>query len=39
MRAVLRAAGCDPTRDLGIDVAGRKTLDRTGHGSEVRLTG
>src|ERR1700688_1998564 len=32
MRAVLRAAGCDPTRDLGIDVAGRKTLDRTGRG-------
>jgi 2-polyprenyl-6-methoxyphenol hydroxylase-like FAD-dependent oxidoreductase len=30
MRAVLRAAGCDPTRDLGIAVAGRKTLDRTG---------
>jgi len=30
MRAVLQAAGCDPTRDLGIDVAGRKTLDRAG---------
>jgi 2-polyprenyl-6-methoxyphenol hydroxylase-like FAD-dependent oxidoreductase len=30
MRAVLRAAGCDPTRDLGIDVAGRRTLDRAG---------
>src|ERR1700736_762315 len=30
MRAVLGAAGCDPTRDLGIDVAGRKTLDRAG---------
>jgi 2-polyprenyl-6-methoxyphenol hydroxylase-like FAD-dependent oxidoreductase len=30
MRDVLRAAGCDPTRDLGIDVAGRKTLDRAG---------
>src|SRR5580693_3582256 len=30
MRAVLRAAGCDPSRDLGIDVAGRKTLDRSG---------
>lgn len=30
MRAVLRAAGCDPTRDLGVDVAGRRTLDRTG---------
>jgi 2-polyprenyl-6-methoxyphenol hydroxylase-like FAD-dependent oxidoreductase len=30
MRDVLRAAGCDPTRDLGIGVAGRKTLDRAG---------
>jgi 2-polyprenyl-6-methoxyphenol hydroxylase-like FAD-dependent oxidoreductase len=30
MRDVLRAAGCDPTRDLGIEVAGRKTLDRGG---------
>ena len=30
MRDVLRAAGCDPGRDLGIEVAGRKTLDRTG---------
>jgi 2-polyprenyl-6-methoxyphenol hydroxylase-like FAD-dependent oxidoreductase len=30
MRAVLRAAGCDPSRDLGIDVPGRKTLDRAG---------
>jgi 2-polyprenyl-6-methoxyphenol hydroxylase-like FAD-dependent oxidoreductase len=30
MGAVLGAAGCDPTRDLGIDVAGRKTLDRAG---------
>ena len=30
MRAVLRAAGCDPSRDLGIEVAGRKTLDRAG---------
>lgn len=30
MRAVLAAAGCDPTRDLGIDVAGRRTLDRAG---------
>jgi 2-polyprenyl-6-methoxyphenol hydroxylase-like FAD-dependent oxidoreductase len=30
MRAVLRAAGCDPARDLGIDVEGRKTLDRAG---------
>jgi 2-polyprenyl-6-methoxyphenol hydroxylase-like FAD-dependent oxidoreductase len=31
MRAVLRAAGCDPGHDLGIEVAGRKTLDRAGH--------
>jgi 2-polyprenyl-6-methoxyphenol hydroxylase-like FAD-dependent oxidoreductase len=30
MRAVLRAAGCDPGRDLGIEVAGRKTLERSG---------
>jgi len=30
MRAVLRAASCDPGSDLGIDVAGRKTLDRAG---------
>jgi 2-polyprenyl-6-methoxyphenol hydroxylase-like FAD-dependent oxidoreductase len=30
MRDVLRAAGCDPSRDLGIEVAGRKTLDREG---------
>jgi 2-polyprenyl-6-methoxyphenol hydroxylase-like FAD-dependent oxidoreductase len=30
MRAVLAAAGCDPTRDLGITVEGRRTLDRTG---------
>src|ERR1700722_11429143 len=30
MRAVLQAAGCDPTQNLGIDVAGRKTLDRGG---------
>jgi 2-polyprenyl-6-methoxyphenol hydroxylase-like FAD-dependent oxidoreductase len=30
MRAVLQAAGCDPTHDLGIAVAGRKTLDRSG---------
>jgi 2-polyprenyl-6-methoxyphenol hydroxylase-like FAD-dependent oxidoreductase len=30
MRDVLRAAGCDPGRDLGIEVAGRKTLDRAG---------
>src|SRR5258708_10659475 len=28
MCAVLRAAGCDPGRDLGIDVAGPKTLPR-----------
>jgi 2-polyprenyl-6-methoxyphenol hydroxylase-like FAD-dependent oxidoreductase len=31
MRAVLHTAGCDPTHDLGIAVAGRKTLDRSGH--------
>ncbi len=30
MRTVLRAAGCDPSRDLGIEVTGRKTLDRAG---------
>jgi 2-polyprenyl-6-methoxyphenol hydroxylase-like FAD-dependent oxidoreductase len=30
MRAVLRAAGCDTTHDLGIAVAGRKALDRSG---------
>jgi 2-polyprenyl-6-methoxyphenol hydroxylase-like FAD-dependent oxidoreductase len=30
MRAVLGASGCDPTRDLGIEVAGRKTLDQSG---------
>jgi 2-polyprenyl-6-methoxyphenol hydroxylase-like FAD-dependent oxidoreductase len=30
MRAVLRAVGCDPTRDIGIEVAGRRTLDRSG---------
>lgn len=30
MRAVLQAAGCDPASDLGIDVAGRRTLDRAG---------
>jgi 2-polyprenyl-6-methoxyphenol hydroxylase-like FAD-dependent oxidoreductase len=30
MRHVLRAAGCEPGRDLGIEVAGRKTLDRAG---------
>jgi 2-polyprenyl-6-methoxyphenol hydroxylase-like FAD-dependent oxidoreductase len=28
--AVLREAGCDPSRDLGIDVAGRRALDRSG---------
>src|SRR5215467_5791990 len=28
--AVLRAAGCDPSRDLGIEVAGRRALDREG---------
>jgi 2-polyprenyl-6-methoxyphenol hydroxylase-like FAD-dependent oxidoreductase len=30
MRAVLKAAGCDPTRDLGVDTKSRRTLDRTG---------
>jgi 2-polyprenyl-6-methoxyphenol hydroxylase-like FAD-dependent oxidoreductase len=30
MRAVLRAVGCDRTRDIGIEVAGRRTLDRSG---------
>jgi 2-polyprenyl-6-methoxyphenol hydroxylase-like FAD-dependent oxidoreductase len=30
MHAVLRAAGCDPARDLGIPVAGRKVLDPAG---------
>jgi 2-polyprenyl-6-methoxyphenol hydroxylase-like FAD-dependent oxidoreductase len=30
MRAVLRAAGCDPSKDLGVDVTMRRTLDRSG---------
>ena len=30
MRAVLAAAGCDPSRDLGIAVDSRKVLDRSG---------
>ena len=30
MRAVLRAAGCDPSTDLGVDVTMRRTLDRSG---------
>ena len=30
MRAVLRSAGCDPSRDLGVDVTKRRTLDRSG---------
>jgi 2-polyprenyl-6-methoxyphenol hydroxylase-like FAD-dependent oxidoreductase len=30
MRAVLRAAGCDPSKDLGVDVTMRRTLDRGG---------
>jgi 2-polyprenyl-6-methoxyphenol hydroxylase-like FAD-dependent oxidoreductase len=30
MREVLRAAGCDPSHDFGIEVAGRRTLDRAG---------
>jgi 2-polyprenyl-6-methoxyphenol hydroxylase-like FAD-dependent oxidoreductase len=28
--AVLEAAGLDPTKDLGVDVQGRKTFDRSG---------
>jgi 2-polyprenyl-6-methoxyphenol hydroxylase-like FAD-dependent oxidoreductase len=30
MRDVLRAAGCDPSRDLGVDVTMRRTLHRDG---------
>jgi 2-polyprenyl-6-methoxyphenol hydroxylase-like FAD-dependent oxidoreductase len=30
MRAVLAAAGCEPAGDLGVEVAGRRTLDRAG---------
>jgi 2-polyprenyl-6-methoxyphenol hydroxylase-like FAD-dependent oxidoreductase len=30
MRSVLAEAGCDPRHDLGVDVALRRTLDRTG---------
>jgi 2-polyprenyl-6-methoxyphenol hydroxylase-like FAD-dependent oxidoreductase len=30
MRAVLRAAGCDPSKDLGVDITMRRTLDRAG---------
>ena len=30
MREVLRAAGCDPSRDLGVDVTMRRTLARDG---------
>jgi 2-polyprenyl-6-methoxyphenol hydroxylase-like FAD-dependent oxidoreductase len=30
MRAVLSAAGCDPSRDLGVDATMRRTLDRSG---------
>ena len=26
MRVVLQAAGCDPSRDLGVEVASRRTL-------------
>jgi 2-polyprenyl-6-methoxyphenol hydroxylase-like FAD-dependent oxidoreductase len=29
-RALLSAAGCDPGHDLGVDVMGRKVLDRSG---------
>jgi 2-polyprenyl-6-methoxyphenol hydroxylase-like FAD-dependent oxidoreductase len=31
MHQVLRAAGCDPSRDFGVAIAGRKVLDRAGH--------
>lgn len=31
MLPVLRAAGCDPSRDFGVAIAGRKVLDRAGH--------
>jgi len=30
MRAVLEAAGCEASHDLGVDVASRRTLDRVG---------
>jgi 2-polyprenyl-6-methoxyphenol hydroxylase-like FAD-dependent oxidoreductase len=30
MRAVLAAADCEPAGDLGVEVAGRRTLDRAG---------
>ena len=30
MRALLSAAGCDPGRDLGVEVSMRRTLDRSG---------
>ncbi len=30
MRAVLRAAGCDPSADFGVEIAMRRTLDRSG---------
>src|SRR5262249_12550698 len=30
MRAVRRAAGCAPSRDLGVEVTSRRTLDRAG---------
>src|SRR5262245_46161552 len=30
IRGVLRAAGCDATQDLGVEVASRRTLDRVG---------
>lgn len=30
MRAVLSAAGCDPSHDFGVDITMRRTLDRSG---------
>jgi 2-polyprenyl-6-methoxyphenol hydroxylase-like FAD-dependent oxidoreductase len=30
MRAVLRAAGCDPSHDLGVEIESRRTLDPAG---------
>jgi 2-polyprenyl-6-methoxyphenol hydroxylase-like FAD-dependent oxidoreductase len=30
MRAVLRAAGCDPSADFGVEITMRRTLDRSG---------
>ncbi|MPZ37984.1 MAG: FAD-dependent oxidoreductase [Rhizobiales bacterium] len=30
LRTVLRAAGCDPSEDFGVEITMRRTLDRTG---------